>query len=304
MSHVSPRVTGLVPCYNGEATLARALDSALSQRFTDFEVVVVNDGSTDRSSEIAHRRAAADPRIRVIDQPNAGLPAARNAAIAASRGRYLALLDADDIWLPGHLERAVAVLDAEPEVGLVHANVEMIDADDRSLGIAEREWHRVSDQYRALLLRHEHICCPSAVFRRACIEQVGAFDTGFTGLGCEDRDLWLRIAEHWRLHYIDEVLVRYRVTAGSMSRNADRMLRARLRLIDKVSKTPRGAPLARHALAMLESDLGMEFLAEGNSRRALAAQLKALRIRPHTARVWRRMVRPAASLFGIGAIGA
>src|SRR5690606_35533615 len=101
------------------------LDSALAQTYDAFEVVVVNDGSTDRSSEIAHAYAErSDGRIRVVDQPNAGLPAARNAAIAAARGDFFALLDADDLWLPRHLERSVAALDADPSVGLVHGNVE------------------------------------------------------------------------------------------------------------------------------------------------------------------------------------
>lgn len=301
----TPRVTALVPCYNGEATLALALDSALSQTYDDFEVVVVNDGSTDRSGEIAHHYAAVSGgRVRVVDQPNAGLPAARNAAIEAGRGEFFALLDADDLWMPQHLERAVAALDARPEVGLVHGNVECIDGDGNSLGVdTSRTWRAGLDAYRVLLLRHEHVCCPSAVFRRECVERVGAFDVAFTGLGCEDRDLWLRIAEHYELHYIDEVVVRYRIHAASMSRNRERMLRARLALIDKVAKTPRGARLARHAKAMVESDLGMEFLEEGDFRKALRAQLRALRIRPQTAKVWRRVLRPAASLMGAVVLG-
>jgi len=300
----APRVTALVPCYNGEATLALALDSALAQTYDALEVVVVNDGSTDRSSEIAHAYAErSGGRIRVVDQPNAGLPAARNAAIAAARGDFFALLDADDLWLPQHIERAVAALDADPSVGLVHGNVECIDAAGASLGVEPRRWRPQDDAYRTLLLRHEHVCCPSAVFRRRCVEQVGAFDTRFTGLGCEDRDLWLRIAERYRLQYIDEVVVKYRIHAGSMSRNRDRMLRARLALIDKVAQTERGAPLARHALAMIESDLGMEFLEEGDYRRALRSQFKALRIRPLTPRIWRRLLRPAASLTGAVVLG-
>ena len=300
----APRVTALVPCYNGEATLALALDSALAQSYDALEVVVVNDGSTDRSRDIAHAYAERSAgRVRVVDQPNAGLPAARNAAIDAARGDFFALLDADDRWLPQHLERSMAILDADPSVGLVHANVECIDADGMSLGAQPRSWRPHDDAYRTLLLRHEHVCCPSAVFRRRCIEQVGAFDTRFTGLGCEDRDLWLRIAERYRLHYIDDVLVQYRIHAASMSRNRERMRRARLALIDKVAQTPRGAPLARHALAMIESDLGMEFLEEGDFRRALRLQFSALRIRPHTPRIWRRLLRPAASLVGTAVLG-
>jgi glycosyltransferase involved in cell wall biosynthesis len=297
MNAPAPRVSALVPVYNGAPFLAEALDSALAQRFESLEVVVVNDGSTDASGNIAHDYARRDPRVRVIEQPNAGLPAARNAAIAASRGHYLALLDADDAWMPDHIERAVAVLDANPGVGLVHGAVECIDAEGTTVGFYAQRNRRARDAYRALVLRHEHVCCPTAVFRRRCIEQVGGFDLRYTGLGCEDRDLWLRIAEHYRLHYIDAVVARYRVHPGGMSRDMQRMAQARVLLLDKLAHTRRGAPLVRHARAMIESDIGMDHMAAGQPARALAAQFKALRIRPHTPRVWRRMARPAASLL-------
>jgi glycosyltransferase involved in cell wall biosynthesis len=300
-----PRVTALVPVYNGAAWLAQALDSALAQSFERLEVVVVDDGSTDSSGEIAQRYAAAsDGRIRMLRQDNAGLPAARNAAIAAARGEMFALLDADDVWQPHHIAQAVEVLDARPLVGLVHGDVHCIDAAGGYIGDYTRCWHLHADAYRALALRYEHVCCPSAVFRRRCVEEVGGFDRQFTGLGCEDRDLWLRIAERWQVHYIDDHVAHYRVHPGSMSQNRERMALARQRLLAKLSQSPRGAPLVRHAEAMVESDLGMEYLAEGAYGRALLSQLRALRIRPQTPRVWRRMVRPtlclvSAAIFGI-----
>jgi glycosyltransferase involved in cell wall biosynthesis len=299
------RVTALVPVYNGERYLAQALDSAMAQTYAQLEVVVVIDGASDGSARIAQRHAAASSgRIRVVVQDNRGLPAARNAAIAAARGEYLALLDADDVWLPRHIERAVAVLDADPAVGLVHGNVRCIDEDGAVSGIYTRRWREQNDVYRALVLRHDHVVCPTAVFRRACVEQLGGFDLRFTGYGCEDRDLWLRIAGSWEVRYIDDFVAHYRVHATSMSHDNERMAEARRRLLDKLAQTPRGATLVKHAEAMIQSDLGMEYLAQGAYARALLAQFRALRIRPHTARIWRRTLRPAvclvsATLFGI-----
>jgi glycosyltransferase involved in cell wall biosynthesis len=303
MPNTTPRVSALVPVYNGERYLAEALDSALAQQFDALEVVVVDDGSTDGSGRIARDYAARDSRVRVVTQGNAGLPAARNAAIAAARGEFFALLDADDIWLPDHLQQAVAVLDREPAVGLVHAGVECIDADGESVGFYTRRGRLAFDTYRALVLRHEHVCCPTAVFRRRCVEAVGAFDLRFTGLGCEDRDLWIRIAEYYRVHYIDAIGAFYRVHAGSMSRNAERMARAREILLKKLAGTRRGAPLVRHAKAMIESDIGMDLMAEGLPKQALMAQLRALRIRPHTPRVWRRTLRPAFAMLSAVLLG-
>ena len=290
----APRVTALVPLYNTRAYIEQALDSALAQRYRDFEVVVVDDGSTDGSSEIAQRFAARWPsRVRVVQQPNAGLPAARNTAIYAARGEYFALLDADDAWHPDHLAQAMAAFDADPDLGLVHANIRRVDSGGRELGIPVRHWKHCPDAYRALALREEHVSCPTAVFSREAVREVGGFDPQFTHLGCEDRDLWLRIAERFRLRYLDHVGADYRVHAGSMSRDRDRMARARTRLNCKLSLSARGKPLFEMAQAMVESDLGVELAAEGRVMDALASQLRAIRTCPAARLPWRRLARTA-----------
>lgn len=287
-----PRVTVVMPVYNGEEYLALAIESALGQRFRSFELVIVDDGSTDSSGSIAHAHAMRFPdRIRVIDQANAGLPLARNTALNAGRGEYFALLDADDVWLPDHLQLAMDVFDADPDIGLVHGNIRRIDARGEVLGVPERDWLQQEDAFAALALRHEHVACPTAVFARSCVERVGGFDPQFTGLGCEDRDLWLRIAERFRIHYVDAVVAHYRVHPGGMSRNRERMAAARQRLMNKVSLSARGAPLYREMHAMIQSDLGIELLDEGRWLEAMQAQVRALGARPQTALVWRRLVR-------------
>jgi glycosyltransferase involved in cell wall biosynthesis len=294
-----PRVSVIVPVYNGQAYLAEALDSALAQSYRSFEVVVVDDGSTDASAAIARMYSyRSDGRVRLVSQANAGLPGARNSAMAAARGEFFALLDADDVWMPNHLAHAVAALDADPAVGLVHANIERIDAVGRSLGVPLRFWRLQDDAYTAIALRHEHVSCPTAVFRRSCIDAIGGFDARFTGLGCEDRDLWLRIAEDWKVRYLDSVAARYRVHGSNMSGNREKMGRARRLLVEKLAQSPRGAALARHANAMIDSDLGNELLAQGDCRGALKAQLRALRTRPLTSLAWRRLLRTAVTAAG------
>lgn len=294
-----PRVSVLVPAYNAQAWLAEALDSALAQSYRSFEVIVVDDGSTDATAAIARSYGyRSNGRVRLVRQPNAGLPAARNAAIAVARGEFFALLDSDDVWLPNHLAHAVAALDADPSVGLVHANIERMDGEGRALGVPPRFWRQQSDAYAAIALRHEHVSCPTAVFRRACIDEVGAFDLRFTGLGCEDRDLWLRIAERWPLRFLDGVSARYRIHGKNMSGNRERMATARRALVEKMGQSQRGAALARHAAAMVDSDLGHELLASGDCSGALRAQLRALRTRPLTILAWRRLLRAAAATAG------
>ena len=130
----SPLVSALVPVFNGETFLAQALDSALAQTMDSLEVIVVNDGSTDGSGDIARRYASSHPgRFVYVEQPNAGLPSARNAAIRVARGRYLALLDSDDIWLPEHLATVASVLEADSSLALGHTNITFVGQDGRPI---------------------------------------------------------------------------------------------------------------------------------------------------------------------------
>lgn len=286
----SPLISVLMPVFNGADYIAEALDSALAQDFSDFEIIVVDDGSTDASAEIAKERAAsARVPVRVIQQANQGPSIARNTAIEAARGRLLALLDADDIWLPDHLRQAATAFAREPELGLVHANIEFMDAAGHALSVPRRHWARQRDAFRALALRLEHVSCSTAVLSRRTIEQVGGFDAAFSRLGCEDRDLWLRIVQVSPIRYIDHVSARYRVHPGSMSAPRGRMHRARLLLADKVAATDAGKPLKRSMHAMIESDIGLEFAHANRRWRAVAAQIKACCLQPALAVIWRRL---------------
>lgn len=289
-----PIVTALVPVYNGERFLAEALDSALAQTLPSIEIVVVDDGSTDTSGAIADRYATAHPRrVRVIHQANQGLPLARNAAIEAARGRYLALLDADDVWLPGHLAACVDVLERDPMVGLVHADAEDIDANGDPLPPDDRpRWGRDSrDPYKAVLLRRQHIVCPTAVFRRSIVDKVGAFDPAFNRLGCEDRDLWLRLAEVAAVAYLPGIQARYRIHGANMSANSERMWRARKLLVDKFATRTRGRTLRRRAFAAIEADLGHELAMAPAAAPALAAFARALLNDPLRVDAWKGMLR-------------
>jgi glycosyltransferase involved in cell wall biosynthesis len=278
--------------FNAERFLAQALDSALAQTSRDIEIIVVDDGSTDASAAIADHYAASYPNLHVIHQRNQGLVAARNAGLAAASADYFALLDADDIWLPCHLAACLEAFARRPDAALVHADVERIDADGASLGRSRRHWHQVGDDaFLAIFLRHEHVCCPTAVFRRAAIDRVGAFDLRFNRLGCEDRDLWLRIASVAKIIFINAVHARYRVHAGNMSIRYDNMLLARMRLVDKFASTQQGKRLRRPAVAAVHCNLGDELIDARRRRGGVAPYAQAAAVRPIEARAWRGMLR-------------
>lgn len=285
-----PLVSVITPVFNGERWLGEAIDSALAQRFSSLEVIVVNDGSTDDSLAIARDRARCDARVRVVDQDNSGLPGARNRALKMARGAYLALLDADDAWLRDHLLLAMQAFERDPDLGLVHANIERVDADGACVDIPNRFWHPDMDPFDALALRHEHVSCPTAVFSRLALETVGGFDPRFTGLGCEDRDLWLRIAGRFRVRYLDQVTARYRLHPTSMSAASDRMALARQMLVAKLAESARGARLVSQMEAMIDSDRGLGLSQQGQHVRAICQQWTALRQQPTDRLIQRRLI--------------
>lgn len=204
-------VSVIIPCYNQGAFIDEALDSVLAQTFDDLEIVVVNDGSTDPLT-IAKLQGLSRPRTRVLHTPNRGLPAARNAGIAAASGRYILPLDADDRIAPAYIEKAVAVLDAGPDVGVVYCRAELF-------GDRRGEWGLPEYQFPDVLFSPRIFA--AALFRRADWEDAGGYSDLFRG-GWEDYDFWLSlIGRGRRVVRLPEALFYYRQLAGSMARGMD-----------------------------------------------------------------------------------
>ncbi len=131
-----PLISVVIPLYQTERFIAAALDSAVAQTFGDFEAIVVDDGSSDRGPDIARGRG--DPRVRVVRQENRGLAGARNTGIRESRGKYIAFLDADDLWRSEKLAEHARLLDSAPDVGLTFSASELIDDDGSPIGLVQR----------------------------------------------------------------------------------------------------------------------------------------------------------------------
>lgn len=207
-----PRVSVIVPVYNRPVYVRQAVDSALAQECPGgFEVIVVDDGSTDDTPQVL---ASYGDRIRVVRQRNGGAAAARNAGIGAAQGEYFALLDSDDVWMPGKLAAQVALLDAHPDAGFAHSDVEEFFE-----GAPGKRWTRrpeiVGGDVLKFLLRRNVIHTMSVMIRRRAIEEVGDFDPRYPP--CEDWDLWLRICEHRPVVGDPRPWVRTRVHEGGIS---------------------------------------------------------------------------------------
>ncbi len=196
----SPRVSVIIPAHNRAWALPRAIDSVFEQDDTDFELLIVDDGSTDETPQLL---SAYGERVTVITQPNRGVSAARNHGIAASSGELIAFLDSDDYWLPGKLSRQVSFFDDHPEALICQTQE-----------IWVRRGRRVNPKNRhakpsGMIFEPSLELClvsPSAVMvRRSLFDQAGLFDESMPA--CEDYDLWLRISAHHPVHLIDEPLI-------------------------------------------------------------------------------------------------
>ena len=242
-------VSVVIAAYNQAAWLGHAIESVRAQSFEDWELVVVDDGSTDATREVASRHTA-DGRIRYVHQARGERSAARNRGIAASSAPLVAFLDADDVWLPEKLAKQVTALAADPIAGLCYTPARFIDAAGRPLPIRKPP-RAISGEVFARLMRGNVIILASVLVRRRCLEEVGGFDTTLNA--CEDWDLWLRIARRWPIVVVDEELTLYRRHEANTAWRE--VLKGALAVVDKWYADPetvRGAGLSREAVRALQ----------------------------------------------------
>lgn len=237
----NPCVSVVMPVYNVERFVAAAINSVLVQDWPDFELIIVDDAGQDRSMEIV--RGYADPRIRIISQANRGLAGARNTGISAARGRFVALLDSDDIWLPEKLSRHIAHFNADPALGASYTGAELIDEAGRLIGIAQTPIVGPVDARQVFC--GLGICNGSVpVFRRETLEE-GALPADAQGRvqyfdetlrRSEDVECWTRLAltTGWRFEGLPGMLTHYRVNAGGLSADIPRQLESWEAVAEKV----------------------------------------------------------------------
>lgn len=240
------RVSVVIPTFNRTGVLRAALDSVLAQTGTDFEVIVVDDASTeDVESAVT---GFDDLRLRYLRHDlNRGAPAARNTGLAAAQGAFVAFLDSDDLWLPDKLVRQLALFeDGPPDLGLVYGGYRFEDGSSRTVMPRER-----GDLSQVLLLGNCVGGTSLPLIRRSCLEAVGGFDESLRS--CQDWDLWIRLAGVCRFDFVDQVLVVNRLQAEGITRSRDASIDGHRRLAAKHARAIRALPRsmrARHHLYM------------------------------------------------------
>lgn len=283
-------VSVVIPAYQCSDSICQALDSVFAQTFTNFEVILVNDGSPD-TSELERVLQPYLPRIRYKKQMNQGPSAARNAGIVAARGKYVALLDADDYWFPDHLAKQVELLRADSSLSLVYSDCLLL-RNQKPVGTAfgkEPQLDTVS--FEALIDEHCSIATSSIVASRQALLEAGLFNPRFTR--CEDYDLWIRLAHSGRrIAFSRDVQLCHRVFNG-LSSDLESMRRARVdvyqKLASEVELSPPQQQLINRQIAYTKATSQLaqakSFLVAGQYQKSRAAaqsansELQRLRVR-------------------------
>lgn len=238
-----PRVSIVLTCFNHLRHLQVALDSVLAQTFQDFEVIALDDGSTDGTREYLESFKRDHPHLDmklVFNERNLGTYGTLNRGLETATGEFVAELNDDDVWAPTKLERQVAHMDECPEVGLVHTSGRFIDQEGNEIkdnplgfpwpvtGVVDRSSRPSAGQVRRAhgdplyeLAHYNRIIASSVLVRRECFQKVGAFNTEYFGSG--DWEMWFRIAEDYEIGYVNEPLTFYRVHPGSASHNTHKI---------------------------------------------------------------------------------
>ena len=238
MTSATATVSVIIPTHKRPELLARAIQSVLAQTFSDYEVLVVENGDSHGGRAVAEAFAAAGAPIHYLYDPLASLPNARNVGIEASRGAYIAFLDDDDEWLPTKLERQVAILQASASVGLVSCRAWRVDLAGNILD--EANDYRGEPTFQAFVREWGLIHSPSAiVFRRACVERIGLFEMKY--VSTNDYEFYLRFSREFGCVTIQEPLFRYRLHRGAANGNMSANLGRQMREIIEILRALRPA---------------------------------------------------------------
>jgi glycosyltransferase involved in cell wall biosynthesis len=227
-----PLVSVIIPCYNGEAFLAEAIESALTQSYPRVEIIVVDDGSTDRSAEIAQQFP-----VRYVRQENRGLSESRNLGIRNSRGSYIVFLDADDRLRPETIETGLAVLAERPECAMAVGDHLFVSEDGAYLANSGKRYS-AGAHYEALLKSNVIEMISTVLFRRDVLDEFGGFDAKLRV--AEDYDLYLRIARAYPISCHRAIIAEYRIHGTNLSRNSELMLTVTLRVLKSQARYIRG----------------------------------------------------------------
>jgi glycosyltransferase involved in cell wall biosynthesis len=286
-------VSAIVSCYNLEREIREGIESVLAQTALDriHEIIVVDDGSRDRSREIISELARKHPVIRPLFKENGGASSARNAGIAASKSPYIAFLDGDDLWMPEKLARQLPYIEQNPEAGILFCDFEHERADAHRIEIVYADDYTVdhSDPLRTFFLQGGTILPTTSLIRRDVFDVVGGFDEDLKY--CNDGEMWTRVANAFPMVRTPGILARKREVDGSISSNIEKRLEAMHEISERVyAMRPDLRRYDRRRRSRLEIQAGLGWLLRKDGRGAWKSFARATMLDPVSARNWSYLI--------------
>lgn len=286
MPEQSPQVSVITPTYNRADFLMTAIESVQAQTFDNWEMLIVDDGSTDDTAELVSSYATKDSRIRYFRQPNQGQSVARNRALEHARGEFVCFLDSDNAWIPEKLGSQLAVFRESPEVDVVYGDI--ITINEAGKEISRANMQRYSGFITLQMLKDNCVSMNTAMARRQCFDEMG----GMSGQRrvADDYDLWLRFSARYRFRYIPEFLAYYRVMENQIS--SDKTARfdtneAIIRDFREAYPEALSNPEFNQAFAFFYTRKGRYLATKGDLRGALRNITRALLYSPLSWAPWR-----------------
>lgn len=293
MEHLKkhPLVSVVIPTFNRKCFLGEAIESVLNQSYKNVEMLVVDDGSTDNTSELMVAYAS-NPQIRYFRQENQGQSVARNLALTHAKGDFICFLDSDNRWLPEKLEKSLRVFAQRPEVGVVYGDI--ITIDEQGQEVTRQNMTRHSGRITKYLFRDNCVSMNTSMTRRICFDEMGGMEQGRRA--ADDYELWLRLSVRYEFFYLPEFLAEYRVMADQISSNKDRRFQSNEEIMRNFTKKfPDALPDAelREGWCRFYTRKGRYYASSGRLREALGEYRKALSYSLFDRAPWRALARLA-----------
>lgn len=285
----NPLVSVITPTFNRADYLPFAVESVLSQSVSDFELIVIDDGSTDGTAELMERYLA-DSRIRYLKQENQGQSVARNRGIAEARGQFICFLDSDNAWVSTKLETSLKAFEENPEADIVYGDFITIDGEGHEHGV--NRMARYSGRITPQLLRDNFVSMNTTMTRKRCFDEMGGFDSA--DRLAEDYGLWLRFSTRYQFLYVPAVLGYYRVMENQISSDKESRFRANEQLVQSFLKAYPSAVTrgeARRGLSYFFIRKGRYEYSSGQRRQAFRSLLRSLSKDPFWMGPWRFAVK-------------
>ena len=278
-----PIISVIIPTYNAEHTILKTIESVQQQTFSDFSLLVINDGSTDQTLELLN--SIKEPRLKIFSYENSGVSVARNLGISHADGDFISFIDADDLWTSDKLELQIAALQQHSKAGVAYSWTQFIDEQGESFFSDEPIFFE-GNVYPKLLIRNFLASGSNPLIRRQAIESIGKFDPALTH--GEDWDFWLRLAARWPFVVVPKPQILYRISLASASSKIEGMEKDSLRVIEKAFRAapPEFQPLKSQSLANLYQFLAHLCLTRtsggGGANQAGQKLQTAIRLHPQT----------------------